>query len=240
MRISRRHWAAFATTLMVVVVVAMLLQYSRAMALRYSGLSEPPARPLSPLVEPVLIDLEERTFRFFWDTANPKNGLVPDRYPTPSFASVAAVGFGLTSYAIGAERGYVPRQDAPVRAPERARRLHVVERADDQNLAARDARHAGPAHQPDHEQHDGHAGPDGRSDRDEQEQWREGERDIREAHDRCIDPAAVVARGETEHEAERECDQLAHETDRKRHTRAEQHAGENVAPLRVGAEPMRG
>jgi hypothetical protein len=79
MTMSRRHWAAVATTLMAVVVVAMLLQYSRAMALRYSGLSEPPARPLSPLVEPVLIDLEERTFRFFWDTANPKNGLVPDR-----------------------------------------------------------------------------------------------------------------------------------------------------------------
>ena len=46
MTMSRKHWAAAATTLMVVVVVAMLLQYSRAMALRYSGLSEPPARPL--------------------------------------------------------------------------------------------------------------------------------------------------------------------------------------------------
>ena len=48
MTMSRRHWAAVVTTLMMVVVVAMLLQYSRAMALRYSGLSEPPARPLSP------------------------------------------------------------------------------------------------------------------------------------------------------------------------------------------------
>ena len=70
--------------MLVLVMLAMLLQYSRATALRYSGLTDVPARPLSPLVEPVLIDLEERTFRYFWDTTNPKNGLVPDRYmPDP-------------------------------------------------------------------------------------------------------------------------------------------------------------
>ncbi len=66
----------------------------------------------SPVVDPFLIDLEERTFRFFWDTANPKNGLIPDRFPTPSFASIAAVGFGLTAYPVGVERGYVTRKDA--------------------------------------------------------------------------------------------------------------------------------
>ncbi len=27
-------------------------------------------------------DLERRTFRWFWDTANPVNGLVPDRWPS--------------------------------------------------------------------------------------------------------------------------------------------------------------
>jgi hypothetical protein len=56
--------------------------------------------------------LEERTFRFFWDTANPANGLVPDRWPDPPFASVAAVGFGLGAYVVGAERGYVTRDEA--------------------------------------------------------------------------------------------------------------------------------
>ena len=60
-----------------------------------------------------LLDLvERRTFDFFWDLANPENGLVPDRWPTPSFSSVAAVGFGLTAYPIGVERGYVTREDA--------------------------------------------------------------------------------------------------------------------------------
>jgi hypothetical protein len=63
----------------------------------------------------ILDDLSERTFRFFWDTANPANGLVPDRYPTPSFSSIAAVGFGLTAYPIGVERGYVTRAAARAR-----------------------------------------------------------------------------------------------------------------------------
>ena len=57
-------------------------------------------------------DLERRTFRWFWDTANPHSYLVPDRWPTKSFSSIAAVGFGLTAYCIGAERGYVTREQA--------------------------------------------------------------------------------------------------------------------------------
>lgn len=57
-------------------------------------------------------DIEHRTFRFFWDTVNRKNGLVPDRWPTPSFSSIAAVGFALPAYAIGAERGWCTRAEA--------------------------------------------------------------------------------------------------------------------------------
>src|SRR6185295_19078561 len=64
---------------------------------------------------PLLDDVEHRTFQFFWDTTNPKNGLVPDRYPTKSFCSIAAVGFGLTAYGIGAERGWVTREQAAER-----------------------------------------------------------------------------------------------------------------------------
>ena len=68
--------------------------------------------PHETQVDPFLTDLEQRTFRFFWETANPKNGLIPDRYPTPSHASIAAVGFGLTAYPIGVERDYISRTDA--------------------------------------------------------------------------------------------------------------------------------
>ncbi len=55
-------------------------------------------------------DLERRTFQWFWDTANPANGLVPDRWPTKSFCSIAAVGFALNAYAIGVERGWITRR----------------------------------------------------------------------------------------------------------------------------------
>ena len=56
--------------------------------------------------------LSRRTFDFFWETTNPRNGLTPDRWPTPSFSSVAAVGFALTAYPIGVERGWVTRDAA--------------------------------------------------------------------------------------------------------------------------------
>src|SRR5438874_2571536 len=62
--------------------------------------------------DPFLDSLSFRTFHFFWDQANPSNGLVPDRWPSPSFSSIASTGFGLTSYLIGSERGFISRQDA--------------------------------------------------------------------------------------------------------------------------------
>ena len=56
--------------------------------------------------------LSRRTFDFFWQTTNPRNGLTPDRWPTKSFSSVAAVGFALTAYPIGVEHGWVSRDAA--------------------------------------------------------------------------------------------------------------------------------
>src|SRR3954471_17771890 len=73
----------------------------------------PPAPPPpSPRAIAFLDTLSERTFRWFWETQNPTTHLIPDRYPTKSFSSIAAVGFGLNAYAIGAERGWVSRADA--------------------------------------------------------------------------------------------------------------------------------
>ncbi len=69
------------------------------------------AREVPPLVE----DLERRTFDYFWELGNPANGLVPDRWPSPSASSIAAVGFGLTVYGVGAERGWISREQAAQR-----------------------------------------------------------------------------------------------------------------------------
>jgi len=70
----------------------------------------------APLNESALLDdVEQRTFHFFWDLTDPNTHLIPDRAPTESFSSIAAVGFGLTAYGIGAERGYVTRDAAAQR-----------------------------------------------------------------------------------------------------------------------------
>lgn len=72
----------------------------------------PSAPPMTAPEGDLVDDIQERTFRWFWDLAQPENGLIPDRWPTPSFSSVAAVGFGLTAYPIGAERGWITREEA--------------------------------------------------------------------------------------------------------------------------------
>ena len=79
---------------------------------------EPAVEPESGegLAQDAFLDtLQERTFDWFWETTNAENGLVPDRWPTEAFSSVAAVGFGLTGYGVGAERGYVTRDEAAER-----------------------------------------------------------------------------------------------------------------------------
>jgi hypothetical protein len=77
-----------------------------------SGLGGNVAAPASA---PLIADLQRRTFQYFWDTTDPETGLAPDRWPTPSFASIAAVGFALTAYPIGVARGRITRDQARAR-----------------------------------------------------------------------------------------------------------------------------
>ncbi|MGH7606196.1 MAG: glucoamylase family protein [Gemmatimonadales bacterium] len=56
--------------------------------------------------------LQRRTFNWFWDLTPASNGLTPDRWPTPSFSSIAAVGFALTAYPIGVEHDWITRGEA--------------------------------------------------------------------------------------------------------------------------------
>lgn len=85
-----------------------------------AGVQASPPRPASSASAPdlsaqdtaFLDDLERRTFDFFWETTRADNGLAPDRWPSPSFASIAAVGFALSAYPLGVARGYVTREQA--------------------------------------------------------------------------------------------------------------------------------
>jgi hypothetical protein len=78
------------------------------------GVAAPPA-PTAAALPALFEDIQARTFRYFWETADPRTGLVPDRYPRASPSSIAAVGFALTAYPIGVERGYVTRAEARAR-----------------------------------------------------------------------------------------------------------------------------
>jgi len=73
-----------------------------------------------------LEDLQQRSFRYFWEQADPNTGLVPDRARMDGLtlpashqnvASIAATGFGLTALCIAADRNWVDQ----VQVRERAR-----------------------------------------------------------------------------------------------------------------------
>lgn len=75
----------------------------------------PDAADRSPDDDAFLDELERRTFAWFLDHTDPATGRTPDRTPDPAFASIAAIGFGLTGYGIGAERGWITRAEAVAR-----------------------------------------------------------------------------------------------------------------------------
>ena len=75
--------------------------------------------------EQFLEDLERRSFRYFWDQADPKTGLVPDRarmdaspldQDHQNVGSIAATGFALTALCIGSERHWIAANEARERA----------------------------------------------------------------------------------------------------------------------------
>ena len=72
----------------------------------------PVPKSARPELPPLFDDIERRTFQFFWDTTNERNGLTPDRFPSRPFSSIASVGFALTAYPIGIEKGWVSRTQA--------------------------------------------------------------------------------------------------------------------------------
>lgn len=77
--------------------------------------SEHTERSIADPDDPLLEDAAHRAFLYFWETTDPTTGLVLDRWPTRTFASIAAVGFGLSALPVAAERGWVTRAEARAR-----------------------------------------------------------------------------------------------------------------------------
>ncbi|MFM5916529.1 MAG: glucoamylase family protein [Novosphingobium sp.] len=93
----------------------------RLMALAGAGAAAPlpvaakPARLSEHRLSPLLSDIQRRAFNFFWERTDHATGLCLDRWPTPSFASITAIGHGLTAYPLGVEQGWISRADARAR-----------------------------------------------------------------------------------------------------------------------------
>lgn len=64
----------------------------------------------------LLIGLQRSAFNYFNETVNRINGLVPDTSRDHSPVSIAVVGFALSAYPIGVERGWMTRTEATARS----------------------------------------------------------------------------------------------------------------------------
>ena len=93
-----------------------------ALALGACGTKPGAAAPL--VLDPEIDELQERTFRWFIEATDRSNGLTRDRWPTESFASVAAVGFALAVWPVGVERGWMTREEARTRTLNTVRFFH--------------------------------------------------------------------------------------------------------------------
>ena len=65
--------------------------------------------------EALLDRIQRAAFGYFLQTFNPANGLVADTTRKGSPASIAVVGFALSSYPVAVERGWITREDATQR-----------------------------------------------------------------------------------------------------------------------------
>lgn len=115
-----------ALTLLLALSAAHAAQVARASGAQDRRTSPKPSRQAYKLTredEALIEDLSRRAFQYFVDHADAHTGLVLDRartsgepppaeHPSHQIASSAATGFGLTALCIGAERGWIARDEA--------------------------------------------------------------------------------------------------------------------------------
>lgn len=92
--------------------------------------------PADPDINQVIEYEMEGAFNFFWERTNtvadsPGYGLIRDRYPgSAGIASMASVGFGLSAYPIGVEKGYISLNEGQERASKTMDTLLAMERTE--------------------------------------------------------------------------------------------------------------
>ncbi|MGA3142688.1 MAG: glucoamylase family protein [Verrucomicrobiota bacterium] len=95
--------------------------YYEVTAVDTSGNESLPSATVSTMPNPFPSDdafldyVQQANFDYFWYTANPTNGLVPDRTSIGLGCSISAVGFGLTAIGIAIDHGWITRDQGAAR-----------------------------------------------------------------------------------------------------------------------------
>ena len=77
--------------------------------------SEVTASTTSASDEALLDTVEQATFKYFWDYAHPVSGLTRERLGSGETVTTGGSGFGVMAIIVGADRGYITRDEAVAR-----------------------------------------------------------------------------------------------------------------------------
>ena len=134
---------------------------------------------------------------------------------------------------------HVPADDAQIIRPHRPGGEHVLLVADDEGLRPRQPGKRRDEDDADRQHGLNVSGAERRNHHDRQQQRRKREQAVHDAHQRRIQPASLVARGEPDGDAGAGADQHGDRAYRKRDAAAIEHPAEHVAAEPVGPKPMR-
>jgi hypothetical protein len=86
---------------------------ARTSAMRESAMSNDAKATTHPLSDDELLTMvQEASFQYYWDGAEPKSGMARESIPgNPDLVAVGSSGFGIMSLIVGAERGFAPREE---------------------------------------------------------------------------------------------------------------------------------
>ncbi len=85
----------------------------RSNGLAISDFSQTACAQTAPMTDEQLLDMVQRyTFRYFWDFAHPVSGMARERISSNFTVTTGGTGFGIMAILVGAERGWITRQQA--------------------------------------------------------------------------------------------------------------------------------
>lgn len=103
---------------------------ARTSALSESAPSTPATASTHPMTDAELLDMvEEASFRYYWEAAEPHSGMTRENTPgDDDVIALGASGFGIMAIVAGTERGYVPRAQALERMQKITRFLSTADK----------------------------------------------------------------------------------------------------------------